>query len=185
MSKSTALTLDMINLLALQAKHGDDHAFNMLYTHFFIPMKRFAFVRVNDTMLAEDLVQNVWLKISKRIKTLDDITLFRSWLFKALKWEISDWVKSSKNKILANSAHEDASDSQVADQALDMGQLMPILAGLPASEADVVELHYLNGLSVQETALALDVPEGTVKSRLSRARETLRTSIYEESNYEL
>jgi len=67
---------------------------------------------------------------------------------------------------------------------LDINHLIPILAQLSEPEHEVVELHYLNGLSIQETALALDIPEGTVKSRLSRARDTLRTSVYEEYSNE-
>lgn len=184
MSKPNALTIDMINLLVLQAKHGDGDAFNMLYTHFFLAMKRFAFLRVHDNMLAEDLVQNVWLKIDKRIQTLNDITLFRSWLFKALKWEIYDWSKSTKHKILSQAENTEPSPLHAAADDLDLSQLIPVLAALSVSEGDVVELHYLNGLSVQETALALDIPVGTVKSRLSRARETLRATLYEESHNE-
>jgi len=51
---------------------------------------------VKDSMIAEDLVQNVWLKVTKRLKRLNDISLFRSWLFRALRWEILDWLKSKK-----------------------------------------------------------------------------------------
>jgi len=185
MNNPAPLTTDMINLLVLQAKHGDSSAFNMLYNHFFIPMKRFAFMRVNDTMLAEDLVQNVWLKIDKRVKSLNDITLFRSWLFKALKWEIIDWSKSAKNRMLTHADREPNSTITTPAEDIDMNLLMPILAALADSQRDVVELHYLNGLSIEETALALDLPEGTVKSRLSRARTALRASIYEGSNHDI
>lgn len=160
-----------IDLLVMDLKRGDQSAFKALYTHFFVPMKRFAVSRVGEAAIADDLVQNVWLKIGKRVGRLHDVTLFRSWLYKALRWEIIDWQRTSTRLISTTDSDQDLVADTVNTDVLDV---MPLLGALDSNERDVVELYYLNELSLNETALALGVPTGTVKSRLSRARNKLR-----------
>lgn len=182
MNQKMSMNNTTIQLLVLQAQHGDNEAFNALYREYQRAMLRFALLRVKDSMIAEDLVQNVWLKVSKRIRKLNDTSLFRSWLFRALRWEILDWIKSNKNH--SSEANNNTNALLFADD-INLNQLIPMLAQLAESEKEVVELHYLNGLSIKETALALEIPEGTVKSRLSKARDKLRASVYEEYSNEI
>ncbi len=165
-----------IELLVLYAQTGDQNALEKLYAHFLTPMRRYAILRVKDVMVAEDMVQNVWVKVDKRVRYLHDVSLFRSWLYKALRWEILDWHKKYQNQDLTEPCEFDATPTDKShvgaiEKALD---LIPLLNGLAEDERDVVELYYLNDLSLAETALALDLPHGTVKSRLARARDKLR-----------
>ncbi|NVK57123.1 MAG: RNA polymerase sigma factor [Alteromonadaceae bacterium] len=181
MNEHNGLSAAATALLVVQAQGGDDEAINMLYNAYFVPMKRFAVLRLKDAMISEDLVQNVWLKAARRITRLQNPALFRSWLFRALRWEILDWLKQTRPELSESLSH---ADTDQAACLFDPISLVPVLASLAESEREVVELHYLNGLSVIETALALDIPEGTVKSRLSRARDALRNTVYEEDNHE-
>jgi RNA polymerase sigma-70 factor (ECF subfamily) len=139
--------------------------------HFLVPMRRFAAIRTGDAMVAEDLVQNVWIKVHKRLERLKDVSLFRSWLFKALRWEILDWLKH-RNQTTNN--YSENMDELIAGSPIDISNLLPMMRQLEENERDVVELYYLNDLSLIETAMTLDVPAGTVKSRLFRARDKLR-----------
>jgi RNA polymerase sigma-70 factor (ECF subfamily) len=168
-----------IEILVIEAKQGRKGAIESLYRHFVTPMRRFAVIRTGDKMIAEDLVQNVWIKVSKRLARLHDVSVFRSWLFRALRWEILDW---SKHRYQAATMKTENMDEMIADSQLDISALMPILRKLEDNERDVVELYYLSDLSLIETARVLEVPEGTVKSRLYRAREKLRTHIIEGNN---
>ena len=70
-----------IELLVLHAKAGNPEAFTSLYKHFHLPMRKYAISRVTDQMVADDLVQNVWIKVSKRVVSLNDVSLFKSWLY--------------------------------------------------------------------------------------------------------
>ncbi len=137
-------------------------------------MRRFAFIRTGDVMVAEDLVHNVWLKIGKRIHRLNDITVFRSWLYRALKWEILDWAKVESKNLTENNVDIDTFSSS---PCIDLSSLTPIFKALSDKERDVVELYYLNEMTLVETAQALSIPQGTVKSRLFAAREKLRKQI--------
>lgn len=168
-------------MLVIEAKLGSRSALEALYKYFVKPMRRFAVIRTGDRMIAEDLVQNVWMKIHQRLPRLQDVSLFRSWLFRALRWEILDW---SKNRYRATTVNTENMDDVIASQPLDITALMPMMSQLEDIERDVVELYYLNDLSLIETALALDVPSGTVKSRLFRAREKFRKQIEEGNNHE-
>lgn len=164
---------EQIEILVLEVQQGKIQSLELLYKHFILPMRRFTLIRVKDTMVAEDLVQNVWLKITTRIGWLNDVSLFRSWLYKALRWEIIDWARKNRRTVLVGEP-DISSESESADNN-DVLDVTPLLKKLSSDERDVVELYYLNDLSLRETALALSLPEGTVKSRLSRARKKLKT----------
>jgi RNA polymerase sigma-70 factor (ECF subfamily) len=165
------LKQDEIEILVIDATLGSKKSMESLYKHFLIPMRRFAAIRTGDKMVAEDLVQNVWIKVHKRMRRLKDVSLFRSWLFKALRWEILDWLKH-RNQTTNN--YSENMDELIASSPIDVTSLLPMMTQLDENERDVVELYYLNDLSLIETAMTLDLPNGTVKSRLFRAREKLR-----------
>ena len=172
MSKHTQQ--EVIELLVIQAKEGDVAALEKLYAHFFKPMRRYAALRVNDVMVAEDLVQNVWLKVGKRLRQLNNHALFQSWLYRALNWEVLDALKKTKPD------YDTDIDSIAETQGTDWDAVLPMFNTLDSGEKDVAELHYLNGLSLAETALALGIPMGTAKSRLFRVRNKLRNWMVEE-----
>lgn len=167
------MKLEQIEILVLEVQQGKLQSLELLYKNFILPMRRFTLIRVKDAMVAEDLVQNVWLKIVDRIGRLEDVSLFRSWLYRALRWEIVDWARQSRRTVLLEEP-EISSESGLPDNN-DVLDVAPLLKKLSSEERDVIELYYLSDLSLRETALALSVPEGTVKSRLSRARRKLKT----------
>lgn len=159
----------VVELLVLELQEGNKKAFERLYKEFNQPMRRFAFLRINDQMVAEDVVQNVWIKIGKRVEQLRDVSLFRSWLYRALRWEINDWYRSQQRL-----EYRDAEDKEVPPLRVEILDLKKILQRLSDEEREVVELFYLSDLSLDETAFVLSLPEGTVKSRLFRARTNLK-----------
>jgi RNA polymerase sigma-70 factor (ECF subfamily) len=171
---------EVIELLVINAKQGDIAALERLYRHYYKPMRRYAVLRVRDVMVAEDLVQEVWSKVGKRLRHLNNIALFQSWLYRALNWQVLDWIKSAKT----TSFDAQEFDQLTQEQALDLNSLLPMFASLDCDERDIAELHYLNGLALVEASLALDIPLGTAKSRLFRARNKLRKWMDEESIYE-
>ena len=87
---------ETVALLVLEVMEGSDHAFSKLYRELHPAMRRFVIRRTGNTMVAEDLVQNVWVKVTKRIHKLEDVSLFRSWLYRALRWELLDWQGESR-----------------------------------------------------------------------------------------
>lgn len=96
--------------------------------------------------------------------------------------ELLDWHKAKGNQPHAELSDELHHEHVVSPYpANEPSMLLPLLQQLAKSERDVVELYYLHELSVSETAMVLQLPAGTVKSRLHRAREQLK-KLYPESD---
>ncbi|TMR11182.1 RNA polymerase sigma factor [Nonomuraea zeae] len=90
--------------------------------------------------------------------------------------EVRRWKALSRTAERPEHSHEDATLTRVAASGL-TGRLAGALAGLKRRDRDVVLLSALGGLSHAEVAAALDIPAGTVASRLSRARKQLRKAL--------
>ncbi|MAD73415.1 MAG: hypothetical protein CML20_01190 [Rheinheimera sp.] len=170
-----------LDLLVLAMQDGDKRAFGLLYRHYHRDLRRFAAYLLTDPALAEDVVQNVWLKVGKRIARLNDPAVFTSWLYRAVRWEVLDYQKQAENckqqtiDIEALAAQLSPANSQ--QQAYDSGDLSKALALLAAEERLVLQLHYLHELELSQIALIVDIPLGTVKSRLHRARQQLQQKL--------
>lgn len=163
-----------LEMRVLEAQSGATGALGDLYEYFCTPMHRYALLRVGDPMVAEDLVQNVWINVSRRLGKLRDVSLFRSWLYRALKWEITDWQRRKSREVLT----PDVADTALGEVSLaEHTVALPLLKTLANNERDIAELYYLNDFSVREIGLTLGLAEGTVKSRLHRARGLLRDGI--------
>lgn len=159
-----------IEILVLELQAGRKEALGELYTLLHASMRKYAAIRIDDAMVAEDLVQNVWLQVSKRVIRLRDVSLFRSWLFKALRWEITDWHRKAAKEVVSSTLPEKPNCNSKNDDTF----VLPLLEKLVDEEREVIALYYLNDISVREIALIIDCPLGTVKSRLHRAREKLK-----------
>ncbi|MEU7749209.1 RNA polymerase sigma factor [Nonomuraea sp. NPDC049158] len=90
--------------------------------------------------------------------------------------EIRRWKALSRTSEREAQSHEDATLTRVAAGKL-TGRLAGALAGLNRGDRDVVLLVALGGLAHREVAAALEIPSGTVASRLNRARKQLRTAL--------
>ncbi len=166
-----------IDLLVLAFQQGEKRAYGLLYQYFTPGLRRFAGYRVSSQEVADDLVQNVWLKVAQRVHRLNDVRVFPSWLYRALRWEISDWRKSAANQ--RHAGEEVLAEIAVGGQA-EPERIPELLQALRPEEREVVELFYLHEFSLQVIALALELPVGTVKSRLHRARQQLQMFYSEE-----
>ncbi|WP_333609043.1 RNA polymerase sigma factor [Arsukibacterium sp.] len=168
-----------LDLLVLALQAGDKRAFAVLYQHYQRDLYRFSVFLLGQPAAAEDLVHNVWLKVSKRIHRLQDPRVFTSWLYRAVRWEVLDYQKQPGQRQqsleqqdgLQTTALLTACNSEPVNQQKDLAKALALLA---ANERLVLQLHYLHELELTQIALILDVPLGTVKSRLHRARQQMQ-----------
>ena len=161
--------------LILSAQAGDVRAFNMLYGLYQPSLLRFAFRICRNHTTAVDAVQDAWLQTLKSMSDTYPVSSFRARVFKAVRWRTLDYIRRSAR------IHEELYEETIADKTPEQwatsDQMKTLLAGLPKDEGEAVYLFYLEELSVAEVALIQQVPTGTVKSRLSRARARLKTAI--------
>ena len=164
------------DLLVIEAQQGDKRAFEALFNLYNKPLLRFAYRLCNDQMLAADAVQEAWLTLSKTLPRLDDPRGFRAWAYKTVRWRVTDGARSRKLKLVSL---DDAADVAVPEDEPDAtpGQLSAHLERLSGADRQLLALFYLDELKLTEVAGVLDVPVGTVKSRLNRAKARLRQQI--------
>lgn len=166
-----------LDSLVLLAQHGNLEALELLYQVMQPLLLSFALRLCCDRQMAMDSVQDAWLCSIKTIVKMNDPRVFKSWMFRAVKWKVIDMQRANQaqqqifddlasfNEIESNSPAEPESKDQ---------ELLALIKDLPADEQEAVYLFYLNGLSIYEISIVQKVPLGTVKSRMNRARNRLK-----------
>ena len=120
----------------------------------------------------KDAVQSCLLKAWDRRGQLREESKFRFWVMRILVNECHTLLRKSRNMVLIDAPEQTVEPVNFA--------LRQSVEGLPLKLREVVALHYMEGLSVEDVAQILHLPGGTVKSRLSRARTLLRKTWQDE-----
>lgn len=175
------MTKAQLDLLVLAFQAGDERALTLLYQFYQRKLRLFATSLSGDPVVADDLVQNVWLKLSQRIARLDDPRVFVSWLYKAVRWEVLDWQKNANQRLVKPLCDTEAASWTAPEPAAQYSTLHQAMSELDGGSQQLLQLHYFHQLELTEIALVLDVPLGTVKSRLHRARQQLKAQLGDES----
>jgi len=173
-------------LLVLDCQAGDESAFEQLYTRWQKPLLAQAQRLSRNHEATNEIVQETWLAILKGIKKLDDPGRFPAWAFRILGNKTADWLRKVQSRRRLGDTQDDegesmnqvpaSNDSRVGETD-EAESLESALGKLPADRRAMLSLFYLEELSVREIATALDIPVGTVKSRLFHARKQLRQVI--------
>ena len=147
---------------------------------------RTAYMYVKDIHTAEDIFQEVFIKVNKNLSTFQGNSSIKTWIIRITINACKDYLKSAyKRRVVPMMEYqEDAIVSQsdfdeVNNQ--DTNQMIKdTILSLPAKYKDVVLCVYYQEMTIAEVAQALDIPEGTAKSRLSRARQKLKDMLERE-----
>jgi RNA polymerase sigma-70 factor, ECF subfamily len=136
---------------------------------------------LGDAAEAEDVVQETFLQAWKSFHRFEPGTNCRAWLFKILfhvihhhrrKWSRWKWNSDSDEAVTENLAWEPPTPQDLRDE-----DVLAALAAVPASFREVVLLADVEEFAYKEIAALLDIPIGTVMSRLSRGRKLLRAAL--------
>jgi len=163
------------DLLVIDAQDGSRTALDALVRHHHRNLLRFAYSLCRDTALAQDAVQDAWIKVAGRLRSLDDPRAFRGWVYHAVRWRVFDLLKRSHRSDRSLEIAGTDAELPVGAESMDRNiDLRAAISDLPAIDRETLQLFYVNGLTISEIAVVLDIPPGTVKSRLHRARNQLR-----------
>jgi RNA polymerase sigma-70 factor (ECF subfamily) len=161
---------------ATNAEHGRDRLTAEVTKHV-AALRRYALVLVADPQEADDLVQESLSRVLAHMRAWRPIRDLRAYLFSTMHNVFIDSTRKRHNRA-DHIPIEDvmATLSLPANQPrrLEFRDLLQALAALPEQQREVVLLVGLEGMSYLEAARVLDVPVGTIMSRLSRGREALR-----------
>ena len=163
--------------LVARCRAGDERAWGPLVKRHAPLVFRLAHRSVRRTDEAEDLVQEIFWKVSRSLAHYDKASPFRPWLLQVARHHLIDHHRSHRREKEATVALENVVEpGRPAPQHADMVRaeratlLRRALEELPDVLREAVVLRDIDGLDYEEIAAALVVPLGTVKSRINRGR---------------
>lgn len=145
---------------------------------------RTALAICNDPEAAADLLQDVFLRLYRFADRIDLTRPLEPWLYRVTANLSYTWVKQHRRWcsplediaewLVGSKKQSPQYQAEIDEESLRVQQAV---ANLPLPQRVVVVLYYLNDLSMQEIAEILDIPEGTVKSRLHYSRQSLKKQL--------
>ena len=173
--------------LILQLQGGCLNALGDLYDRYQHMVYRTALAVTGDPAAASDLLQDVFLRMHRFADRIDPERPLEPWLYRTTTNLTYTWIKRRKRFLrpledMAEwlSGGKKESPSHLAEKDEEWEDIRKAIARLPLVQRIVVVLYYINDLSLQEISEVLDVPVGTVKSRLYYGRQVLKRNL--ESN---
>ena len=148
-------------------------------------LRSFLFHRVSDEQVAEDLLQETFVRIHQKLDDINDITRITPWVFQIARNLVVDhYRKKSREADLAADEFEFETDSDANLNELVAGWLPLMISELPEIYRDAVELYELKGVSQQGIADQLGISLSGAKSRIQRGREKLKAILFDCCSFE-
>jgi RNA polymerase sigma-70 factor (ECF subfamily) len=169
MSKQVQLYTE---ILVIRCQQGEKEAFGLLVELWQKPLLTFALRYLEQETEALDVVQETWISVIKRLKKLQNPSLFVSWLFRILTNKCIDRIrkKQAEKKLMKNASIK----SETSKNSNENDYLDKAIQKLSDEQKVLITLRFGQGLQVGQIAAMLNIAEGTVKSRLHRAIARLR-----------
>lgn len=175
----------LTELLVIRAQGGNERAFSELYEVWSADLLRLARFALKENGPAKEVSQDAWIAIAKSISRLDDPATFPAWAFRILNRRTVDWIRRcqrdrNRRKALEVEQEIDQENPGIRDERTAV--LAEAIEELDADSRKLIHLFYETGLSVLEIAEVLEIPGGTVKSRLFKLREKLKLYMERKTN---
>ncbi len=181
--RNDAPSKEEVEDLVRRAQQGHSEAFAGLYEAFYDKIYRYVMFKTGDTLEAEDLTEEVFLRM---LESIDSFKWqgypFTSWLFRIAHNLVIDYYRKSgrqKKTSLDDAMRVVGSDGVDVDRKLDIElsikEVKDAMGGLTQLQQEVLSLRFAGGLSVAETAEAMGKKENAVKALQHAAIKKLRT----------
>ena len=165
---------------------GDEAAFDVLVQRHQKSVHALAWRKIGDFHDAEEITQDTFLQVYKKLPTLKDPYKFDGWLYVIANRLCIDWIRKNNLAIQsledtpveevekASYTHHVSEQSELASSEHRREIVKKLLAKLPESERTVMTLHYLGEMTVKEISKFLGVSVSAIHNRLYRARKRLK-----------
>lgn len=161
-------------------KIGDKDSFDLLYQDYYLVLYRTALLILGNKEDAEDVLQDTFVSIYKNAKTLSDFEKLSPWIFSILKNTSYTRYKKRKREFPDEFVLDKSENSPTylgEDDFTEKSEIQDALMTLKEKEREVLVLYYYNDFSIEEIASICKTFQGTVKSRLYRARKNLKKEL--------
>ena len=141
---------------------------------------RTAYMYVKDSHLAEDIFQDVFIKVNQKLSTFQGGSSIKTWIIRITINTSKDYLKSAWNqRVMPFTEFQENTmagddDFTAVEQQEENRVIREEIMKLPDKYKDVLLCIYYNDMTISEAAKLLRIAEGTAKSRLSRAKEKLK-----------
>jgi len=153
---------------------------NTIWEKFRDSLKRFISTRVQNPDDAEDILQDVFFKIHKKIHTLKDESRLPSWIYQITRNAIIDYYRSRKVTVELPEAIKATEEKPPVNASTEIAScLKPLIEGLPEKYREAITLTDLKGMTQKELSENLGLYLSGTKSRVQRARGKLREELLE------
>ena len=158
------------------AESGGMAYFEELYERYATDVLRVCYFYLGDRQKAEDVCQDVFVRLITTSPQLQE-GREKAWLLKVALNRCRDLWRGAwlKRVVLGSPAFELVHAPDEIDSLADRQEIMQAINQLPAAFKEVILLHYYQGYGISEIAEMMELPEGTISSRLSRGRKKLES----------
>jgi RNA polymerase sigma-70 factor (ECF subfamily) len=167
-----------------KAQRGDERAFSLIVRAYEVPVFNYVMRLVGDRALAEDLTQEVFIRVFQGLPKFSLRSKFTTWLFQVTKNRVLDELRASERRPRALVAIDDAPPLEAVDAPVEQVEMIDALwtavDGLNTDLKMALLLRDVVGLSYNEIADALDTTLATVKWRIFKAREEVQLALARE-----
>jgi RNA polymerase sigma-70 factor (ECF subfamily) len=180
--------------LMLDVKAGDEASFELLLRKYRSPLVNFLYRMVRDKAVAEDLAQEVFLRVYRARQEYAPSAKFTTWMFRIATNLALNSVRDNRRRQMEISLDQPADDGEEAQRALEVPDRTPSVEqelvarsraesilkavhALPEKQRAAVLLHKYQEMDYNEIARVLECSESALKSLLFRAYETLRIEL--------
>ena len=173
-------------LLVLRCRRRDKTALEELIRHW--EKRLFYYIRrlVDDEQDAWDILQKTWLKVIRKIGSLKEPRSLPAWLYRIARNTAISYIRSEYSKRILVDEIEEIPVNEKNEREIRFENAERVhygLSKLSLPHREVLTLHFLEDLSVEEIAKVIEVPPGTVKSRLHYATRALRSVLEKEDQH--
>ncbi len=134
---------------------------------------------------ANESVQEAWMAAVRGLGRLGDPSRFRAWMYRIVSRKAADWIRSQQRRrrvVDSVQEREPSAEPMVAAGRPELESVREALLRLTPDQRQLLILHHVEGLGLNEIAEVIGVPVGTVKSRLFHARSKLKVIIETEES---
>jgi RNA polymerase sigma-70 factor, ECF subfamily len=167
-----------------KAQRGDERAFSLIVRAYEVPVFNYVMRLVGDRALAEDLTQEVFIRVFQGLPKFSLRSKFTTWLFQVTKNRVLDELRASERRPRALIAIDDAPPLEVVDAPIEQLETIQALwSAVDELNTDLkmaLLLRDVVGLSYNEIADSLDTTLATVKWRIFKAREEVQLALARE-----
>lgn len=157
--------------LILAMAGGDMGALAELYKRYAPGVKRFVTGLIKDKAKAEDIVQNIFLRLMSSNPSFENVTAFRNWLFVCARNEVVSTLRSKwESQVDRVTVLPERVSDGIQPEAM-MPVLNSVLAKMPEKRAEVFRMSKLNGLSDEDIAARMGISVRTVQKHLELAKK--------------